>query len=153
MIGPALLALVLGGPDLERLPIPDAPFDAALACYSAVDVDGADAEIAAMFEYTKPVGPDARSALRLLAAAGGPHARASLAATLCGHRDPLSRALAADLLADEHEIENAFVLAIAADLEPDRDVRDVILENLDIVAGTAFAGYEERARTFLAARR
>lgn len=137
---------------LERIPVSDAAFDPALACYAAVETDGADAELAAIFELAKGEGDDARAALRLLAAAGGAHARASLAAALCGHRDPATRAQAADLLGDDREPESVFVLAIAADVETDPEVRDVVIANLERLVGPATAERERaRARAFVLA--
>lgn len=124
-----LLTLVLASL-IEVVDVPPARVDAALVCYAAADVPGEDARADAAFERTKR-GPLAErlSAVRVLGAMDSAHARAALAALLCGSPDPDVRAEAARALGGR-DATSEFVLALAADIENDPVVRAAILAAL-----------------------
>lgn len=118
---------------IEVIALAERPgFDEALACYDAVEVAGYDAAVDSAFELTKQ--GDARlrrMAVKILGLMQGDHARAALSVVLCGNPDEGARREAASALARMGDPESIFLLALAADLEADHEVRDAILAGLD----------------------
>lgn len=118
---------------IEVMPVTErSGFDEALACYEAVEVVGYDAAADSAFELTKQ--GDARlrrMAVKILGLMQGDHARAALAVVLCGSPDEGARREAAAALTRMGDSDSIFLLALAADLEADREVRDAILAGLD----------------------